>query len=164
MPCLFVWDDARASGSPASHLLALLSHQAADAKAAVRKGAVQLLTALQLLLRAAGAPADLQATALRGGAAVLRALAADPMLSVRRAVVDAAAALADADPLDEAAALLWAGVALPLLQDAEAGVQEAVQNEVRSRGTSICRDLWTILVLTKPLRVCRCGARCSSQR
>jgi hypothetical protein len=96
----------------------------------VRKGSIQLTTALVLLLRAADAPDDLLADTMCSCATVLRSLSTDGMLSVRKAAVDAAAELVVAVPLDNEAAFVWAGVTLPLLQDAESSVQEAVLAEV----------------------------------
>jgi uncharacterized membrane protein len=132
--CFFEWHEAEEAPST---LLPLLRSQATDTKAAVRKGSIQLTTALVLLLRAAGAPDDLLGDATCSCATVLRTLSTDFMLSVRKATVDAAAELVTAVPLDDEAAFVWAGVTLPLLQDAESAVQEAVLAEVRALNHSL---------------------------
>ena len=129
--CYFIVDDDTDTGAPAEFLLALLSSQAADTKAVVRKGSVQLLTSFLMLLRAAAAPAELQADAMRRSRAMLQALAVDSTLTVRKAVIEAAASLAAASPLDTEVATSWAAVVFPLMQDAESSVQEQVQAEVR---------------------------------
>ena len=98
----------------------------------VRKGSVQLLTSFLLVLRAAEALDEIQQDAMRRSCVMLRALAFDSMLSVRKAVIDAAAFLANEAPHDEEVASTWATVVLPMIQDAEATVQEAVQGEVRT--------------------------------
>lgn len=91
---------------------------------------MQLLTSFLLMLRVSNAPAALQADATQRSSAMLQALAFDSMLSVRKAVIDAAAFLVEEAPHDDESATVWATVVFPMMQDAEASVQEAVQAEV----------------------------------
>ena len=138
---LFTWDAAAAEQrGPAEFLLALLTSQAADSKAAVRKGSVQVLSTFLLLLRAADAPAALLSDTLRRSTTMLAALACDGMLSVRKAVVDAAASLAAQEPENAEIAAVWATVVLPMMADSEATVQDAVQGEVRPARCTIERN------------------------
>jgi hypothetical protein len=130
--CYFLWDEEHDAGAPAEFLLALLSSQASDSKVAVRKASVSLLTSFLLILRASDAPPALQADAMKRSRMMLQSLACDSMLSVRKAVIDAAGNLASIAPLDQEVAAAWAGVVFPMVQDAEMSVQEAVQAEVRN--------------------------------
>ena len=114
-----------------------------DAKGHVRKSAVQLLQAL-LLIQAARKknvgnttttittlPSDQVKVLLSDkDCSALEAAALDPLLSVRKAALIAAAELASGSPRDLTAAALWVSAGLPLIRDPETSIQEAVLDQL----------------------------------
>ncbi|KAK9842050.1 hypothetical protein WJX81_006195 [Elliptochloris bilobata] len=119
-------------------LAALAQRRCADDKAGARRAGVALLEAV-LLLRAAddvpmsgtgrksgGASAELPTAA---DLAAIEAAAADPLVSVRKAALSAAARLLRALPREASLAALWVRAALPAVRDTEASMQELLLDQ-----------------------------------
>ncbi|KAF8073170.1 Ncapd3 [Scenedesmus sp. PABB004] len=103
---------------------ALVHRRCGDAKAAVRRGGLQLLEAL-LIMRGswAGYPRQLPGSA---DLSLLEAATADPLVSVRKAALVALSTLVELFPGEPSLAAAWVSSALPLVRDVEATVQDAL--------------------------------------
>ena len=114
----------RRPSSDLSQLLSLVHRRCADPKAAVRKGALQLLVEV-VTMRAAwqGYP---RALPTAHDLALLEAAAADPLVSVRRAALVALGRLLELLPSEPALCGAWVRAALPLVRDPESAVQDGV--------------------------------------
>ncbi|GBF90548.1 hypothetical protein Rsub_03119 [Raphidocelis subcapitata] len=105
-------------------LLALVHRRCADPKAAVRKGALQLLVEA-VTMRAAwqGYPRQLPS---EQDLALLEAATMDPLVSVRKAALVALSRLVELLPLEPSLCAAWVRSALPLARDPETTIQDGV--------------------------------------
>ncbi|WIA29655.1 hypothetical protein OEZ86_012141 [Tetradesmus obliquus] len=106
----------------------LVHRRCGDAKAAVRRGALQLLEAL-LVMRASWQGYVRQ---LPGSAdlALLEAATADPLVSVRKAALVALSTLLELFPCEPSLSQAWVASGLPLVRDVEASIQDCLADWV----------------------------------
>ncbi|KAF6260358.1 non-SMC mitotic condensation complex subunit 1-domain-containing protein [Scenedesmus sp. NREL 46B-D3] len=102
----------------------LVHRRCGDPKAAVRRGALQLLEAL-LVMRASWQGYVRQ---LPGSAdlALLEAATADPLVSVRKAALVALSTLLELFPAEPSLCHAWVASSLPLVRDVEASIQDSL--------------------------------------
>eukprot|EP00775_Hariotina_reticulata_P011091 gene11092-11246_t len=107
-------------------VMSLVHRRCGDGKAAVRRGALQLLEQL-LIMRAnwQGRPRQLPAPT---DLALLEAATADPLVSVRKAALVALGTLLELFPSEPSLAQAWVSSGLPLVRDVEASIQDCLRD------------------------------------